>query len=87
VEKRQGEMESGRQAGVGGQEPPHLLGVARNDHHELVAKVLHVLQQRVDGVLAEAVAPGFGHQAVRLVDEQHPAEGFFADFFHPLRGL
>jgi hypothetical protein len=29
----------------------------------------------------------FGHQAISLVDEQHPAQGFLAHLFHALRGL
>jgi hypothetical protein len=49
-----------RQTGIGGQEPAHLGGVSGNDHHQLVAEVLHVLQQGVDGVLAERVALVFG---------------------------
>ncbi len=42
-------------------------GVAGDDHHEVVAVVLHRLDQRVDGLLAVLV-PG---QRVGLVDEQH----------------
>jgi hypothetical protein len=76
-----------RQTGIGGQEPAHLGGVSGNDHHQLVAEVLHVLQQGVDGVLAERVALVFGHQAISLVDEQHPAQGLLAHLFHALRGL
>jgi hypothetical protein len=76
-----------RQTRVGGQESPHLNRVAGDDDDELVAEVLHVLQQRVDGVLAEGVALVFRDQSVGLVDEQHPAECFFADLFHACRGL
>ena len=80
-------MKPRRQTGVGGHEPPHLLGIAGDDHHELVAEILHVLQQRVDGVLAERVALVLGDQPVGLVDEQHPAQGVLADLLHALRGL
>src|SRR6187402_3119818 len=40
-------MEPRRQAGVCGHEAAHLLGVAGDDDHQLVAEVLHVLQQGV----------------------------------------
>ena len=45
--------EPGGQAGVGVQEVEHLVGVAGDDDGDLVAVVLHQLDQRVDRLLAE----------------------------------
>ena len=48
----------------------HQPVVARDDHHQVVPVVLHGLQQRVDGLLAEVVGPA-AVEGVCLVDEQH----------------
>ena len=46
------------------------LRVAGDDHQQLVAVVLHLLDQRIDRFAAEIVA----RERVRLVDEQRAAE-------------
>ena len=68
--------EPGGQAGVGGQEGLHLLLVPGQDDDEVVAVVLGPLEQRLHRLLAEPVGlpVALVDQAVRLVDEQHPAE-------------
>ena len=75
VVERQSSGEPGGQAGVGTDEALHLVGVAGDDDDHLVAVVLHQLDQRRDGLLTEVVAPPVGDQRVRLVDEQHAAQG------------
>jgi hypothetical protein len=55
--EREREAEAGRETFVGCEESPHRLCVARGDHHEFVAVVLHEYQQRVDGFLGENECP------------------------------
>ena len=70
-----GELDGGAepagQPGVLGDEEGHRLGVARHDHDQVVAPVLHLLDQGVDRLGAVLVAG----QAVGLVDEEHAADG------------
>ena len=68
--------EPGGQAGVGGQEALHLLLVPGQDDDQVLAVVLGPLEQRLDRLHAEPVGlpVALVDQAVRLVDEQHPAE-------------
>ncbi len=68
--------EPGVEAGVGGQEVLHLPLVAGQDDDQVLAVVLGPLEQRLDRLVAEPVAlpVALVHQAVGLVDEQHPAE-------------
>ncbi len=72
-----GPGEAGGQTRVGGEEAAHLVGVAGGDDDDVVAVVLHQLEQGVDRLPAEvgAGALAVGHEGVRLVDEQHTAEG------------
>ena len=67
-------VETGFQARVGVDELVHQAVVACDDDDEILAVILHGLQQRVDGLQTEVVF-GFGVQAVGLVDEQHAAKG------------
>ncbi len=87
-----GELDAAREAGgqarVGGEERLHLLGVAGDDDDHLVAVVLHQLQQGVHGLPAEVVAGRLARgEGVRLVDEQHTAQGPFEDLAGQLRGV
>ena len=66
-------VEAGFQARVGVDELVHQAVVASDDDDEVLAVILHGLQERVDGLQTEVVF-GFGVQAVGLVDEQHAAE-------------
>ena len=66
-------IEARTQAGVGIQERLHEVGVARHDDHEVVAVVLHGLEEGVDGLHAEVVRPGIGGQGIGLVDEEQAA--------------
>ena len=67
------------EARVVGDEDLHRHRVAGDDHHQVVAVVLHLLHEGVDGLLAVLVAV----EAVGLVDEQDAAVGLRRD----LRGL
>ena len=60
--------EAARQTRVLGDEDLHREGIAGDDDHEVVALVLHLLDQGVDGLGAVLVT----RQAVGLVDEQDP---------------
>ncbi|MPM61870.1 hypothetical protein SDC9_108733 [bioreactor metagenome] len=62
--------ETACQAGVLGDEGGHRGRVSGHDHDQVVAVVLHLLDQGVDRFLAVLVA----RQCVGLVDEQHPAQ-------------
>ena len=73
VRKLDAGAEARAQAGVGVEEVLHLLGVARGDHHEVLATILQLHQQFVDRLLPEVAVVALG-QRVRLVDEQHAAQ-------------
>ena len=77
----------GAHPGIGAEELIHPVLVARQDHHELVALVLHHLEQDADRLLPEVPGVGDVEQVVRLVDEQHPAHGLFQHPLRPRRGL
>ncbi len=79
-------VEAGLEAGVGVEEFAHRLGVARDDHHEIVAVVLHGLEERLDGLAAEVVLAA-GGEGVGLVDEEHAAEGGLDDLLGLEGGL
>ena len=78
VVKVQVAVEAGLKAGVRVDEFLHQAVVARDDHDEVVAVVLHRLEQRVDGLLTEVVV-ALAVERVGLVDEQHAAERLFDD--------
>ena len=71
------------EAGVLGDEDRHRQRVAGDDHDQVVALVLHLLDQGVDGFLAVLVAG----QRVGLVDEEHAALGLLDLVGGLLRGL
>ncbi len=60
------------QATVGLEEVVHLLLVAGHDNHQVVAVVLHLLQQGVHGLGAKVVAAAV--ERVGLVDKEHAAQ-------------
>jgi hypothetical protein len=64
----------GAHSGIGAEELVHPVLVAGQDDHQLVAVVLHHLQQDVDRFLALVPGVAGAVQVVGLVDEQHPAQ-------------
>ena len=64
-------------------EDRHRAGVAGDDDDEVVAVVLHLLDEGVDRLLAVLVAG----QRVGLVDEEHAADGGLHDLGRLHRGL
>ena len=64
----------------------HQFVVARDDDDEVLAVVLHRLQDRVDRLLAEVVF-GFVGERVRFVDEEESALRAFDDLRRLDRGL
>ena len=78
VVKVQVAVEAGLKAGVRVDEFLHQSVVARHDHYKVVAVILHRLEQRIDGLLAEVVV-ALAVEGVGLVDEQHAAERLFDD--------
>ena len=61
------------QAGIAAEERLHPVLVAREDHDEIVALVLHHLQQDLDRFLAVVALVLRAIEVVRLVDEEHAA--------------
>ena len=74
------------QAGVGVDERAHLVFVAGHDHREVLALLLHHLDERGDGLVTE-VDEAVGGERVRLVDEQHAADRLLDDLLDLDRGL
>ena len=66
---------------------PHVGGVAGRDDHNLVPMVLHQLDQRGDGFLAEVAALAARRERVGFVDEQHPAQRPAKDCLRLGRGV
>ena len=61
------------QAGVAAEELLHAVLVAGDDDDQIVAMVLHLLQQHLDRLLAVVTLVLRSIQVVGLVDEQHSA--------------
>ena len=59
--------------GVGAEEGVHAILVARQDHDQIVALVLHDLQQDLDGLLSVVALVLGPVEVVGLIDEQHAA--------------
>jgi hypothetical protein len=51
------------------------IGVARHDHHQVLAVVLHDLEEHLHRLLAVVALVVDPVEVVGLVDEQHPAHG------------
>ena len=72
-----GELERAREpaleAGIGLDELTHLVGVAGDDHRQVVTVVLHELHERVDRLASEVVLAA-ARQRVRLVDQHRAAQ-------------
>ena len=64
-------------ARVGPEEGVHPVGVAGQDHHQVLPVRLHELQQDLDRLLAVVALVLRAVQVVRLVDEEHPAHRAF----------
>ena len=47
----------------------HFVGIARDNHHQIVAVILHQLDQRVDGLVAEIVVHALARQCVSFINE------------------
>ena len=68
-------------ARVGAEESIHAVLVAGENHHQVIALVLHHLQQDLDGLLAIVALVLGTVEVVGLVDEQHPAHGALEHLF------
>ena len=60
-------------AGIGGEEAVHPLAIAGEDHDEVLALVLHHLEQDLDRFLAIVALVLRAIEIIGLVDEQHAA--------------
>ena len=80
-------VEPALKARVGRYELVHKPVIARHDDHQVVPVVFHGFQERIHSFLSKVVAFLVVGQRVRLVYEQHTAQGF-VDHIHGLaRGL
>src|SRR5258708_38191678 len=59
--------------GIGAEEAVHAILVARQDYDQIVALVLHDLQQDLDGLLSVVALVLGPVEVVRLIDEEHAA--------------
>ena len=69
----------GAEAGIGLEEGLHAILVAGQDHHQVVALVLHHLQQHLDRFLAVVALVLGAVEVVGLVDEEHAAHRLLQD--------
>ena len=76
-----------RKPGIGGEEVVHAVAVAGEDHDQVVALVLHHLQQDLDRFLAVVPLVLRPVQVIGLVDEQHAAHGPLEHFLGLGRGM
>ena len=76
-------VEPGLESGIAVDELLHGLCIARDDDNQVVSVVLHSLEDRVDGFLAESVI--LLGQRISFVDEENAAHRFF-DLFLGLEG-
>ena len=75
------------EAGIGGEETLHPVAIAGEDHHEVVALVLHHLQQDLDGFLPVVALVLRPVEIIGLVDEQHAAHGALEHFLRLGSGM
>ena len=69
------------------EKPVHLVGVAGEDHHEVVAVVLHHLQQDFNRLLPVVALVLLAIEVIGLVDEQHAAHRLLQHLFRLRRGV
>ncbi len=69
------------------EEPVHLILVAGHDHHQVVAVVLHDLEQHLHRLLAVVPLVVDLVDVVRLVDEEDPAPGLLQHLLGLGRGV
>ena len=69
------------------EEDIHALFVASQDHHQVVALVLHHLEQHLDRLLAVIALVVGAVEVVSLVNEQHAAHRLFHDLLGLRRGV
>jgi len=77
----------GAHAGIGLEERVHPVLVAGQDDHQVLALVLHDLEQDLDGLLPVVALVLRAVQVVGLVDEQHAAHGPLEDLLGLGRGV
>ena len=75
------------EAGIGGEEARHPLAIAGKDHDEVLALVLHHLEQNLDRLLAVVALVVGTVQIIGLVDEQHAAHRLLQDLLRLRRGV
>ena len=75
------------EARIGMEETVHLVGVAGENNHEIVAIVLHHLQQNLDRLLPVVALVLLPIEIVGLVDEQYAAHRLFQHLFRFRRGV
>ena len=79
--------DSGAEAGIGLEELVHPVGVAGQDDHQVVALVLHDLEQDLDRLLPVVAFVIRAIEVIGLVDEQHPAHRLLQDLLRLGRGV
>ena len=79
--------DAGTEAGIGGEEARHALAVAGEDHDEILALVLHHLEQDLDGFLTVVALVVGPMQVIGFVDEQHSAHRLLQDLLGLRRGV
>jgi hypothetical protein len=79
--------DAGAEPGIAREELVHAVGVAGHDHHQIVAVVLHHLQQDLDGLLPVIALVVGLVEVIGLVDEQHPAHRLLQHFLGLGRGV
>ena len=77
----------GAHAGIGLEERVHPVLVAGQDDDQVLALVLHDLEQDLDGLLTVVALVLRPVQVIGLVDEEHPAHGALEDLPGLRRGM
>ena len=73
--------------GVGAEETFHPIGVSGQDHHKILALLLHHLQQDLDRLLTIVALVPRAVQVIGFVDEEHATECSLDDLLRLRRGV
>ncbi len=79
--------DAGAKTRVEGEEILHAISIAGQDDDQILALIFHHLEKNLDRLLTVIALVIRAVEVIGLIDEQHPAKGFFEDLLGLRRGV